>query len=139
MQSTMIPLNAQPDDGRVAGAVVVSMPEHPPDYIVWSVANIFYGNPCCLGLLAFYYSIKSRDRMLVGDTTGARLYGSKACITNGCTLALIIIQIILIIVFFVMVKYEVVAEVTEDTKTMNVLQELYYNMLYSPTVMASLQ
>ncbi|GAA6101377.1 interferon-induced transmembrane protein 3-like isoform X2 [Tachysurus ichikawai] len=96
MQSAMVPLNAQPGSAG-AGTVVVVMPEHPADYVVWSIANIVYGNPCCLGLLAFYFSIKSRDRKMVGDLTGATSYGSKACCVNGFALGLIILMFIVII------------------------------------------
>ncbi|KAG7324251.1 hypothetical protein KOW79_012267 [Hemibagrus wyckioides] len=94
----MVPLNAPLGDGRGAGTVVVAIQEHPPDYIVWSVANLFCGNPLCLGLLAFYFSIKSRDRKMVGDIAGATSYGSKACCVNGFALGLIILIFILIIV-----------------------------------------
>lgn len=58
MESHMIPLNAPLEDDRAAGTIVVTMPAHPPDFIVWSVASLFYGNPCCLGMLAFYFSVK---------------------------------------------------------------------------------
>ncbi|MCI4382096.1 hypothetical protein PGIGA_G00259690 [Pangasianodon gigas] len=113
MQSTMVPLNAPPGDGRGAGTVVVAMPEHPPDYIVWSIASIVYGNPCCLGLIAFYYSIKSRDRKMVGDMNGARSYGSTAQCFNGFALALIIIPFVIIIVLMVVLN----ARMTSHTHT----------------------
>ncbi|KAF4081011.1 hypothetical protein AMELA_G00155880 [Ameiurus melas] len=99
MQSSMVPLNAPPGDGRGPATVVVEMPQHPPDYIVWSMASIIVGNPCCLGLIAFYYSIKSRDRKMVGDMTGAMRYASQAKSLNGWAVAFSIITIILFIVF----------------------------------------
>ncbi|KAK3526414.1 hypothetical protein QTP70_025445 [Hemibagrus guttatus] len=111
MQSTMVPLNAPLGDGRGAGTVVVAIPEHPPDYVVWSVANIAYGNPCCLGLLAFYFSIKSRDRKMVGDIAGATSYGSKACCTNGFALGLIIFIFILLIVIITQMTAAVAQQV----------------------------
>ncbi|XP_060758778.1 interferon-induced transmembrane protein 3-like [Neoarius graeffei] len=98
MQNNMVPLNAQPCDGRGAGTVVVSMPEHPPDYAVWSICSFIYGNPCCLGLIALIFSMKSRDRKMVGDMTGAKTYSSKVCLLNGIGLALIIISTIIFIV-----------------------------------------
>ncbi|XP_053497300.1 interferon-induced transmembrane protein 3-like [Ictalurus furcatus] len=102
MQSSMVPLNAPLGDGRGAGTVVVNMPEHPPDYVVWSIASFIYGVPCCLGLIALIFSIKSRDRKMVGDLNGAKAYGSKAFYLNGFTLALtIIISIIIIVVIVV--------------------------------------
>ncbi|XP_060758764.1 interferon-induced transmembrane protein 3-like [Neoarius graeffei] len=96
MQSNMAPLNAQPCDGRGAGTVVVSMPEHPPDYAVWSICSFIYGNPCCLGLIALIFSMKSRDQKMVGDMTGAKAYSSTAHLLNGIVLALIIIICIVV-------------------------------------------
>lgn len=58
MQSATVPLNVPLGDGRGAGMVVVSMPEHPPDYTVWSIASMVYGNPFCLGLIALSFSMK---------------------------------------------------------------------------------
>ncbi|KAF7701764.1 hypothetical protein HF521_001047 [Silurus meridionalis] len=58
MQSTTVPLNVPLGDGRGAGTVVVSMPEHPPDYVVWSIVSLYYGNPLCLGLMALFFSMK---------------------------------------------------------------------------------
>ncbi|KAF4081012.1 hypothetical protein AMELA_G00155890 [Ameiurus melas] len=97
MQSSMVPLNAPPGDGRGPGTVVVVMPQHPPDYVVWSIASFIYGIPCCLGLVALIFSIKSRDRKMMGDLNGAKDYGSKAFCLNGVTLALTIVIIIIII------------------------------------------
>ncbi|XP_027019603.1 interferon-induced transmembrane protein 2-like isoform X1 [Tachysurus fulvidraco] len=96
MQNSMVPLNPQPGSAG-AGTVVVVMPQHPTDYVVWSIASIVYGNPCCLGLLAFYFSIKARDRKMLGDLAGATTYGSKACCLNGFALGLIILMFIVII------------------------------------------
>ncbi|XP_047675257.1 interferon-induced transmembrane protein 3-like isoform X2 [Tachysurus fulvidraco] len=100
MQNSMVPLNPQPGSAG-AGTVVVVMPQHPTDYVVWSIASIVYGNPCCLGLLAFYFSIKARDRKMVGDLAGATSYGSKACCVNGFALGLIIFISIVIIAVLV--------------------------------------
>ncbi|XP_060764026.1 interferon-induced transmembrane protein 3-like [Neoarius graeffei] len=94
MQSTMVPLNAPPG----AGTVVVAMPEHPPDYAVWSICNAMYANPFCLGLIAFNYSMKSRDQKMLGNMNGARSYGSKACLANGFALGFTIITIIILMV-----------------------------------------
>lgn len=46
---------------------------------------------------------QSRDRKMMGDMNGAKIYGSKASFFNGCALAIIIILIILMIVMMVMV------------------------------------
>uniref|UniRef100_A0A2K5LGZ7 Interferon-induced transmembrane protein 3 n=1 Tax=Cercocebus atys TaxID=9531 RepID=A0A2K5LGZ7_CERAT len=49
-----------------------------PDHVVWSLFNTLFMNPCCLGFIAFAYSMKSRDRKTVGDLTGAQAYASTA-------------------------------------------------------------
>ncbi|KAM6937902.1 interferon-induced transmembrane protein 5 [Xenentodon cancila] len=56
--------------------------EPPKDHIVWSLMCLVYGNPCCLGLAALIFSVKARDRKMVGDLDGARHYGSTACCLN---------------------------------------------------------
>ncbi|KAI4531022.1 hypothetical protein MG293_018880 [Ovis ammon polii] len=37
-----------------------------PDHIVWSLFNTIFMNWCCLGFVAFAYSVESRDRKMVG-------------------------------------------------------------------------
>ena len=49
-----------------------------PDHIVWSLFNTLFFNVCCLGFMAFAYSIKSRDRKMVGNMIGAQSYASTA-------------------------------------------------------------
>ncbi|XP_017160647.1 interferon-induced transmembrane protein 3-like, partial [Poecilia reticulata] len=39
----------------------------PSDDIIWSLACFMYGNPLCLGLAALIFSVKARDRKVVGD------------------------------------------------------------------------
>uniref|UniRef100_A0A3Q3G3V4 Uncharacterized protein n=1 Tax=Labrus bergylta TaxID=56723 RepID=A0A3Q3G3V4_9LABR len=56
--------------------------EPPKDHIIWSLCCFVYSNPFYLGLLALIYSIKSRDRKMVGDLEGARQYGRTACTFN---------------------------------------------------------
>uniref|UniRef100_A0A3P8R9G9 Interferon-induced transmembrane protein 3 n=1 Tax=Astatotilapia calliptera TaxID=8154 RepID=A0A3P8R9G9_ASTCA len=56
--------------------------EAPKDYIIWSLCCFVYSNPFCLGLAALIYSIKARDRKVVGDVDGARRYGSTARCLN---------------------------------------------------------
>ncbi|XP_011917274.1 PREDICTED: interferon-induced transmembrane protein 3-like [Cercocebus atys] len=53
-----------------------------PDHVVWSLFNTLFMNPCCLGFIAFAYSMKSRDRKTVGDLTGAQAYASTAKCLN---------------------------------------------------------
>ncbi|KAG5196745.1 hypothetical protein R6Z07F_017667 [Ovis aries] len=69
-----------------------------PDHIVWSLFNTIFMNWCCLGFVAFAYSVKSRDRKMVGDITGAQSYASTAKCLNICALVLgILLTIVLII------------------------------------------
>ncbi|XP_029812015.1 interferon-induced transmembrane protein 3-like isoform X2 [Suricata suricatta] len=59
-----------------------------PDHIVWSLFNTIFMNWCCLGFVAFAYSVKSRDRKMVGDVTGAQTYASTAKCLNIWALVL---------------------------------------------------
>ncbi|XP_028306595.1 dispanin subfamily A member 2b-like [Gouania willdenowi] len=61
----------------------------PKDYIIWSLFSFFYGNVCCLGLMALIFSVKARDRKVVGDLDGARIHGSTARIYNIISTVLI--------------------------------------------------
>lgn len=38
--------------------VTVEEPPPPRDHLVWSLFTTLYGNFCCLGLLAFFFSVK---------------------------------------------------------------------------------
>ncbi|KAF0876601.1 IFM1 protein, partial [Crocuta crocuta] len=59
-----------------------------PDHIVWSLFNTIFMNWCCLGFVAFAYSVKSRDRKMVGDMIGAQTYASTAKCLNIWALVL---------------------------------------------------
>ncbi|XP_045871689.1 interferon-induced transmembrane protein 1-like [Meles meles] len=59
-----------------------------PDHIVWSLFNTIFLNWCCLGFVAFAYSVKSRDRKMVGDVIGAQTYASTAKCLNIWALVL---------------------------------------------------
>ncbi|XP_008697811.2 interferon-induced transmembrane protein 1-like [Ursus maritimus] len=72
-----------------------------PDHIVWSLFNTIFMNWCCLGFAAFAYSVKSRDRKMVGDMTGARTYASTAKCLNVWALVLGLLLTITFIIFFV--------------------------------------
>ncbi|KAB0360869.1 interferon-induced transmembrane protein 3-like [Muntiacus reevesi] len=69
---------------------VISIPRETavPDHIVWSLFNTIFMNSCCLGFVAFAYSVKSRDRKMVGDITGAQSYASTAKCLNIWALVL---------------------------------------------------
>ncbi|XP_036783065.2 interferon-induced transmembrane protein 3-like [Manis pentadactyla] len=69
-----------------------------PDHIVWSLFNTLFLNVCCLGFVAFAYSVKSRDRKMVGDVTGAQSYASTAKCLNIWAL---ILGLLLTIVFII--------------------------------------
>ncbi|NP_863657.1 interferon-induced transmembrane protein 3 (1-8U) [Bos taurus] len=69
-----------------------------PDHIVWSLFNTIFMNWCCLGFVAFAYSVKSRDRKMVGDITGAQSYASTAKCLNICSLVLGILLTVVLIV-----------------------------------------
>uniref|UniRef100_A0A3P9LJ25 Uncharacterized protein n=1 Tax=Oryzias latipes TaxID=8090 RepID=A0A3P9LJ25_ORYLA len=61
---------------------IVLQAEPPKDHIIWSLCCFLYSNPLCLGLAALIFSIKSRDRKVVGDLEGARHYGATARCLN---------------------------------------------------------
>ncbi|XP_006903613.1 PREDICTED: interferon-induced transmembrane protein 3-like [Elephantulus edwardii] len=69
-----------------------------PDHVVWSLFNTLFLNCCCLGLAAFAYSVKSRDRKMVGDVIGAQSYASTAKCLNIFALVLSLLVIVLFII-----------------------------------------
>ncbi|CAJ1056991.1 dispanin subfamily A member 2b-like [Xyrichtys novacula] len=76
--------------------------EPPKDHIIWSLICFNFSNPCCLGLAALIYSVKSRDRKVVGDLEGARHYGSTARSLNiAATVLFFLICLIPLIIFAV--------------------------------------
>uniref|UniRef100_A0A3Q3ACD0 Interferon-induced transmembrane protein 1-like n=1 Tax=Kryptolebias marmoratus TaxID=37003 RepID=A0A3Q3ACD0_KRYMA len=89
----------------------VNIPAEPPkDYIIWSFINSFYGNVFCLGLAAFIFSIKARDRKVVGDHQGAQHYGSTArCLNIWATVLtsifFYILMLVIILVFGHVISY----------------------------------
>uniref|UniRef100_A0A3Q3SZI5 Uncharacterized protein n=1 Tax=Mastacembelus armatus TaxID=205130 RepID=A0A3Q3SZI5_9TELE len=72
----------------------VKMPTPPRDHIVWSLRTLLYCNPCCLGLAAVIYSIKARDRKMVGDLEGAKRHGSTARCLNIWATVLVIAEML---------------------------------------------
>ncbi|XP_037588665.1 interferon-induced transmembrane protein 3-like [Cebus imitator] len=71
-----------------------------PDHVVF---NTLFMNSCCLGFIAFAYSVKSRDRKMVGDLTGAQAYASTAKCRNIWALILGIIMTILLIIIPILI------------------------------------
>ncbi|KAJ4937789.1 hypothetical protein JOQ06_002944 [Pogonophryne albipinna] len=97
----------QPGVSTVVQYTSVSVPPEPPsDHIIWSLCCFLYSNPFCLGLAALIYSIKARDRKVVGDIEGARRYGFTARRLNisATVLASIMILISIIIICIVSVQ-----------------------------------
>ncbi|XP_036915366.1 interferon-induced transmembrane protein 3-like [Sturnira hondurensis] len=82
-------LGAPQTSATVTTTVVNMQPETiVPDHIVWSLFNTLFFNVCCLGFVAFIYSVKSRDRKMVRDLTGAQSYASTAKCLNIWALVL---------------------------------------------------
>ncbi|MBZ3870299.1 Interferon-induced transmembrane protein 3 [Sciurus carolinensis] len=83
---------------------VINMPSEisVPDHVVWSLFNTLFMNFCCLGFIAFAYSIKSRDRKMVGDITGAQAFASTAkCLNIWALIFNILLTIGSIVVFII--------------------------------------
>ncbi|NXR42283.1 IFM1 protein, partial [Zosterops hypoxanthus] len=78
--------------------VTVEEPPPPRDHLVWSLFTTLYGNFCCLGLLAFFFSVKSRDRKMLGDNSGALSYGSTAKCLNITALVINIVIVIITVI-----------------------------------------
>nr|ANJ01455.1 interferon-induced transmembrane protein 1 [Colobus guereza] len=88
-----------------------------PDHIVWSLFNTIFLNWCCLGFIAFAYSVKSRDRKMVGDVTGAQAYASTAKCLNITALIvgiLMTIGFILLLVFGSVAIYHVMLQIVQE-------------------------
>ncbi|XP_036900574.1 interferon-induced transmembrane protein 2-like, partial [Sturnira hondurensis] len=69
-----------------------------PDHIVWSLFNTLFFNVCCLGFVAFAFSVKSRDRKSVRHMVGAQSYTSTAKKLNIVALVFSLILVIILIV-----------------------------------------
>ncbi|XP_064369323.1 dispanin subfamily A member 2b-like [Dromaius novaehollandiae] len=94
------PLKEGPDmEALPRGAAVVQVaPAEPPprDHLAWSLCSSLYVNFCCLGFLALVFSVKSRDRKVLGDYSGALSYGSTAKCLNITALLLSILLLVLV-------------------------------------------
>ncbi|CAI5665453.1 unnamed protein product [Oreochromis niloticus] len=87
-----------------AGQQVITEP--PKDHIIWSLFSLVYANPFCLGLAALIYSIKARDRKMVGDVDGARHYGSTARNLNIVATVIVTTAILITIIVFGVIAAE---------------------------------
>ncbi|XP_054580811.1 interferon-induced transmembrane protein 3-like [Eptesicus fuscus] len=86
-----------------------------PDHIVWSLFNTLFFNTCCLGFVAFAYSVKSRDRKMVGDVIGAQSHGSTAKCLNIVAAVLGILMTIGLIVLVATVLPGVIHAVQQNS------------------------
>ncbi|NXS12243.1 IFM1 protein, partial [Neodrepanis coruscans] len=75
----------------------------PRDHLLWSVFNTLYGNVFCLGFLALVFSVKSRDRKVLGDYSKAQKYSSTAKWLNVAALVINTIIVVIVIVFLAVV------------------------------------
>ncbi|NP_001089738.1 uncharacterized protein LOC734801 [Xenopus laevis] len=88
---------------QIQSTVLTISPEAPPvrDHLVWSIFNTLYLNFCCLGFMALAYSVKSRDRKLIGDRSGAMSFAGTARGLNITATLLSILTFIVIIILLV--------------------------------------
>ncbi|XP_075422751.1 dispanin subfamily A member 2b-like [Ascaphus truei] len=89
--------------GEQSKSTVLIMANDPPvrDHIVWSLFNAIFLNFCCLGFFALVFSVKSRDRKLIRDVSGATSYGSTARSLNIAATVLSILTVVIIIILWV--------------------------------------
>ncbi|XP_030668707.1 LOW QUALITY PROTEIN: interferon-induced transmembrane protein 1 [Nomascus leucogenys] len=90
-----------------------------PDHVVWSLFNTLFLNWCCLGFIAFAFSVKSRDRKMIGDVTGAQVYASTAKCLNIWALILGILMttgFILLLVFGSVTVYHITLQIIQEKR-----------------------
>ncbi|XP_038262044.1 interferon-induced transmembrane protein 1-like [Dermochelys coriacea] len=89
-----------PQGATISSTVISMHPYQPPprDHIIWSIFSTLYVNFCCLGFMALVFSVKARDRKVVGDHSGASSYGSTAKCLNIMALVLSLLLLILVII-----------------------------------------
>ncbi|XP_061465870.1 dispanin subfamily A member 2b-like [Rhineura floridana] len=109
MQTTTshaVSLNMQPYDGKEHDRPLCPYSREnadppPKDFVLWSLFSFSFLNACCLGFAALVFSIKSRDRKVIGDPEGAATYGKQAKRLNIAALILSIIYIVIVIVIVI--------------------------------------
>ncbi|XP_056908902.1 dispanin subfamily A member 2b-like [Takifugu flavidus] len=84
-------------------STVVNIPAEPPkDHFIWSIICFSHSNIFCLGLAALIYSVKARDRKMMGDMNGAQHYASTArCLNILSTVLFSVFFLIVLITVFV--------------------------------------
>ncbi|NWV41933.1 IFM1 protein, partial [Grantiella picta] len=109
MQSSVLPYEVLPAEvnmeelPRSTTVLMEDQPKPPRDHLVWSLFTTLYCNFCCLGLLAFVFSVKSRDRKVLGDYSGAQSYSSTAKWLNVTALVINILIVIIVITIVVLI------------------------------------
>uniref|UniRef100_A0A8I3SBZ7 Uncharacterized protein n=1 Tax=Canis lupus familiaris TaxID=9615 RepID=A0A8I3SBZ7_CANLF len=80
MMQNKVDVRGAPLSTAPATTTVINVPVETvvPDHVVWSLFNTIFLNWFCLGFVAFVYSVKARDRKMVGDLTGAQSFASTA-------------------------------------------------------------
>ncbi|KAM7329557.1 interferon-induced transmembrane protein 2-like [Alexandromys fortis] len=87
------------DSSSKSTVINISSSDVPKDYVTWSTFNTVFMNSCCLGFLAYVFSVKSRDRKMAGDVIGAQGYATTAKRLNiGAVVVSIITFIVIIII-----------------------------------------
>uniref|UniRef100_A0A8C4RHK8 Uncharacterized protein n=1 Tax=Erpetoichthys calabaricus TaxID=27687 RepID=A0A8C4RHK8_ERPCA len=87
--------------GVFTPVTVVQIDENPilvKDHVLWSLCSFHFMNFCCLGLIALWYSIRSRDQKVARNLQLARMYGEKAKCFNITILVLIGAAILIAII-----------------------------------------
>ncbi|XP_042197466.1 dispanin subfamily A member 2b [Callorhinchus milii] len=74
------------------------------DHILWSFFTFFFLNFCCLGFMALAFSVKSRDRKMVGDPEGAKHYASTA---KGLNIAATTFSVVILITGIIVILIQV--------------------------------
>uniref|UniRef100_A0A8C5NYQ6 Interferon-induced transmembrane protein 3-like n=2 Tax=Jaculus jaculus TaxID=51337 RepID=A0A8C5NYQ6_JACJA len=103
-----------PHGSAAVRTTVINMPSEVslPDHIIWSLFNTLFMNFCCLGFIAFAYSVKSRDRKMVGDMTGAQAYASTAKCLNISALVFSLFTVIIVIIVITTTSMAVVQAIS---------------------------
>ncbi|XP_003423115.1 interferon-induced transmembrane protein 3-like [Loxodonta africana] len=114
-----VPLGPVPHNSAPMTSTVINIRSDTsvPDHVVWSLFNTLFMNFCCLGFVAFAYSVKSRDRKMVGDVTGAQSYASTAKCLNIIALVvslLLTIGFIILLATGAVVSLQAISQMTEN-------------------------
>uniref|UniRef100_A0A8D0L6T9 Interferon induced transmembrane protein n=1 Tax=Sphenodon punctatus TaxID=8508 RepID=A0A8D0L6T9_SPHPU len=110
----------QQQQGRSDHSYYPGIPvEQPRDFVLWSLFNTIFCNFCCLGFFALIFSVKARDRKVVGDTNGAESYSKTAKylnITNVVLVSLIFIVIIILAATGAFATYRVMQQIQNENR-----------------------